>query len=119
MSALRVEYYVPCLQFDAAPNHRGVRARRKAYKYQHWRQRDMRDARHVLLAAQQLHVMERCPGQAGVESTLRGNEKIDPQMAKARLVVFGIDKGARAASRHPTFLHANRIRPAIPGSHTG
>ena len=56
----------------------------------------MRDARHILLAAQQLQLMERRPGQAGVERTLRGNEKIDPQMAKARLVVFGVDKGARA-----------------------
>src|SRR5260370_33435096 len=46
-------------------------------------------------------MMERCPGQAGVERTLRGNEEIDPQMAKARLVVIGLDEGSCAASRHP------------------
>jgi len=44
-----------------------------------------------------------------------------PQVPKCRTPVrrsaFGIDKGARAASRHPTFLHANRIRPAIRRSH--
>src|ERR1700730_8608280 len=97
-----VEYQVAGLQFYAAPQHRRVRARHKADKYQRRRQRDMGDARHVLLGVQELEVMQRCPGQAGVERTLKGDEEIDPQMAEARLVVIGIDKGARAASRHPS-----------------
>jgi hypothetical protein len=95
-----VEYQVPGLQFHAAPQHRGVRARHKPCKHQCRLQRNIGDARQILLAAQQLQMMKRRPGQAGVEGTLRGNEEIDPHLAQARLVVIGVDERACAASRH-------------------
>jgi hypothetical protein len=38
-----VEYYVPGLQFHAAPKHRRVWARRKPYKYQRRHQRNIGD----------------------------------------------------------------------------
>src|ERR1700726_5044272 len=56
--------------------------------------------------------MESRPGQVGLKHTLRGSEEIDPDMVKARLVIIGIDEGAFAASRHPFFLHASRVKPA-------
>jgi hypothetical protein len=99
--ALAVEYYVPCLQFDAAPKHRRVRACRKPYKHQPRSQRNISDARQILVAVQQLQAMERCPGQLGLKRTLRDSEEIDPHLAQARPVIIGIDKDACAASRHP------------------
>jgi hypothetical protein len=62
-----VDHYLRGMQFDAAPKHRQVRARRKPYEDERRSQRHIGDARQILLAAQQLQVMERCPGQAGVE----------------------------------------------------
>src|SRR5437764_1000949 len=57
--------------------------------------------RQVFLAALQLEVMQRYPGQAGLERTLRRTEQIDPHLAQARLIVVGLDEGPCAASRHP------------------
>src|SRR5580704_9971294 len=121
--ALAVDYNVLRLQFHAAPHHRRVRAPRKAHEDECGRQRDIADPRYVLFAAQQIEVMQGCPGQAGLERALTGNEKIEPRLAQARLVVIGVDEGACAASRHPrscTRAGSNprsegpRCRPELP-----
>ena len=111
-----VEYYVSGSEFHAAPQHRRVLAHHKPYKYQRRVQRHIGNAGHILLATQQLQLMERYPGQVGVECTLRGNEQFDPRLAQARLVIVGIDKGARAASRHlRSCIPAGSSR--VPGGH--
>ena len=96
-----VEDDIPWLQLHAAPLHLWVRAARKAHKDELRCQREIGDPRQVFLAALQLEVMQRYPGQAGLERTLRGTEQIDPHLAQARLVVVGLDEGPCAASRHP------------------
>src|SRR5271170_1161678 len=104
-----VEYDLPCLQFLAAPKNRRVRARRKRYKDKLRSQRNIGDARQILFAAQQLQVMERCPGQMRLELALIGNEKIDPHRAQARLVVIGIAPGSRCGGCAPTLRLPRRL----------
>src|SRR5205085_1468975 len=111
-----VEDDIPWLQLHAAPLHLWVRAARKAHKDELRCQREIGDPRQVFLAALQLEVMQRYPGQAGLERTLRRTEQIDPHLAQARLIVVGLD--GRSLCRFPASaaLHASRTksRPAGP-----
>src|SRR5262252_8818908 len=96
-----VEHDLPGVQFDAAPDNRWARARRKSHKDERRRQRNVRDPRKILLAAQQIEVIQLCACHASLEFASRRNkQKIEGYSVQACLVIIGVDKGACAAPWH-------------------
>src|SRR5262249_33457165 len=80
------------------PDNRWARARRKSHKDERRRQRNVRDPRKILLAPQQIEVIQLCACHASLEFASRRNkQKIEGYSVQACLVIIGVDKRACAA----------------------
>src|SRR5262249_2245556 len=108
------------VQFHAGPDNRWARARRKSRKDERRRQRNVGDPRKILLAAQQIEVIQPRACHAGLEFASRRNkQEIQGYSVQACLVIIGVDKGARAAPWHSFSLQISRRIAADPGLGAG
>src|SRR6516165_8664837 len=111
-----VEYDLPGVQFHASPGNRWARARRKSHKNKRRRQRNIGDPGKILLAAQQIQVIEPRACHPGLEFASRRNkQEIEGYPVQACLVIIGVNKGARAAPWHSFSLQVSWRKAADPG----
>src|SRR5215813_2084367 len=115
-----VEHDLPGVQFHAAPDNRWAQTRRKSHKDERRRQRNIGDPRKILLAAQQIEVIQPRARHAGLEFASRRNkQEAEGYSVQARLVIIGVDKGARPAPWHSFSLQVSWRKAADPGLGAG
>src|SRR5262249_52829325 len=115
-----VEHDLPGVQFHAAPDNREAQPSRKSHENERRRQRNVGDPRNILLAAQQIEVIEPRACHPGLEFASRHNkQEIEGYSVQACLIIIGVDKGACAAPWHSFSLQVSWRKAADPGLGAG